>query len=83
MGTQTRAPHVSSWSAAGSAEGVGGAEDDVPVLGDERAGEVADGRGLAGPVDADDRGRPSFSQLGAAGRRRSGPWTGRPGRSRS
>ena len=39
---------------SGSAEGVGGAEDDVLVLGDEHAGELADGRGLAGAVDADD-----------------------------
>ena len=34
------------------AEGVGGAEHDVLVLGDEDPGELAHGGGLAGAVDA-------------------------------
>ena len=38
----------------GGAERVGRAEDDVLVLGDEDAGELADGGRLAGAVDADD-----------------------------
>ena len=39
----------------GGAERVGGGEDDASALGPVAAGELADGRGLAGPVDADDQ----------------------------
>ena len=39
----------------GGAERVGRAEHDVLVLGDQDPGELADGRGLAGAVDADDQ----------------------------
>ena len=36
------------------AEGVRGTEDDAPAVTDEHAGDLADGRRLARPVDADD-----------------------------
>ena len=62
----------------GGAEGVGGAEHDVLVLGDEDAGELADGGGLAGAVDADHE-HDGRAALGARGRW-SGPWPGRPAR---
>ena len=38
----------------GGAERVGGGEHDAPAVGALARGELADGRGLAGPVDADD-----------------------------
>ena len=54
MATPTRAPHVSSWSAAAARKVSAAPSSDLPVLGDEHAGELADGRRLAGAVDADD-----------------------------
>ena len=39
----------------GGAEGVGGAQHDPPAVGDQHPREFADGRGLAGAVDADDQ----------------------------
>ena len=52
--TPTRSPQVGELVDGGGAEGVGGAEHDAAVLGDQDPGELADGGGLAGAVDADD-----------------------------
>ena len=49
----TRAPRL-ELVGGGGAEGVGCAEQHLAVLGDENAGELADGGRLAGAVDADD-----------------------------
>ena len=48
-----RAPRLELVGGRG-AEGVGGTQQHLPVLGNEDAGQLADGRRLAGAVDADD-----------------------------
>jgi hypothetical protein len=78
VGTPTRAPHVSSWSAA-AARKVSAAPRTTSLSSrDEDAGELADGRGLAGAVDPDDEDARGPA-VDTARRDRHGPWTGRPG----
>ena len=53
-GAPTRSPQVVELVGGGGAERVGGAEQHGAAVGDQHPGQLADGGGLAGAVDADD-----------------------------
>ena len=52
--TPTRSPHVASWSTAAARNVSAAPRVTEQVLGDQDPGDLADGGGLAGAVDADD-----------------------------
>ena len=66
----------------GGAEGVGRAQHDRAVLGDQDPGDLADGGGLAGAVDADDEDDAGLA-VGAADLQAAVHGPGRPGSSSS